>query len=106
MRIFQTKIVEKIKTHVLCSIHIFPKIVPIRRFIFIIIIIVIIIISFMQGIYTYVPETNYVPSVGALLLLLFMVLISLVSDLNLLDFYSSTFRIMFAVPNMAVFLVP
>ena len=37
--------------------------------------------SFMQGIYTYIPETNYVPreySVAAILLLLFMVLISLV----------------------------
>ena len=47
----------------------------------------------MQGIYTYIPETNYVPreySVAAILLLLFMVLISTVSVLNLL-------------PNMAVF---
>ena len=47
----------------------------------IIIIIIIIIISFMQGIYTYIPETNYVPreySVAAVLLLLFMVFISLV----------------------------
>ena len=38
----------------------------------------------MQGIYTYIPETNYVPreySVSAILLLLFMVLISLVSVL-------------------------
>jgi len=36
----------------------------------------------MQGIYTYIPETNYIPreySVAAILLLLFMVLISLVS---------------------------
>ena len=41
----------------------------------------------MQGIYTYIPETNYVLreySVAAILLLLFMVLISLVSVLNLL----------------------
>ena len=48
-----------------------------------------IIISFMQGIYTYIPETNYVPrecSVEAIFLLLFMVLISLVSVLNLLYF--------------------
>ena len=70
------------------------------------IIIIIIIISFMQGIYTYIPETNYVPkeySVAAILLFLFMVLISLVSVLNLLYFYISTFRIMCAVPNMAVF---
>ena len=54
-----------------------------------------IIISFMQSIYTHIPETNYVPreySVAAILLLLFMVLISLVSVLNLLYFYISTFR--------------
>jgi len=60
----------------------------------------------MQGIYTYIPETNYVPrehSDAAILLLLFMVFISLVSVLNLLYFYISTFRSMCAVPNMAVF---
>ena len=60
----------------------------------IITIIIIIIISFMQGIYTYIPETNYAPreySIAAVLLLLFMVLISLVSVLNLLYFYISTF---------------
>ena len=72
----------------------------------IIIIIIVIIISFMQGIYTHIPETNYVPreySVAAILLFLFMVLISLVSVLSLLYFYISTFRSMCAVPNMAVF---
>ena len=60
----------------------------------------------MQGIYTYIPETNYIPteySIAAILLLLFMVLVSLVSVLNLLYFYISTFRSMCAVPNMAVF---
>ena len=60
----------------------------------------------MQGIYTYIPETNYVPreySVAAIPLLLFIVLISLVSVLNPLYFYISTFRSMRAVPNMAVF---
>jgi len=54
---------------------------------------IIIIISFTQGIYTYIPETNYVPreySVAGILLLLFMVFISLVSVLNLLYFYIST----------------
>ena len=59
----------------------------------------------MQGIYTYIPETNYVPkeySVAAILLLLFMVPISLVPVLNLLYFYISTFQNMCAVPNMAV----
>jgi len=70
----------------------------------IVIIIIIIIISFMQGIYIF--ETNYVPveySVAAILLLLFIVLISLVSVLNLLYFYISNFRSMCAVPHMAVF---
>ena len=60
----------------------------------------------MQGIYTYIPETNCVPreySVATILLLLFMVLISLGSVLNLLYFYIRTFRSMCAVPNMAVF---
>jgi len=42
-------------------------------------------------------------SVAAILLLLFMVFISLVSVLNLLYFYISTFRSVCAVPNMAVF---
>ena len=70
------------------------------------IIIIIIIITFIQGIYTYIPETNYVPSecsVATILLLLFMVLTSSVSVLNLLYFYISTFRSMCAVPNIAVF---
>ena len=74
--------------------------------IIIIIITIIIIISFMQGIYTYIPETNYVPreySVAAILLLIFMVFLPLVPVLNLLYFYISTFRSMCAVPNMAVF---
>jgi len=73
--------------------------------IIIIIIIIIIVISFIQGIFTYIPETNYVPreySVAAILLLLSMVLISLVPVLNLLYFYISTFPNMCAVPNMAV----
>ena len=54
----------------------------------------------MQGIYTHIPETNYVPreySVAAILLLLFMVLISLVSVLNVLYFYTSTFRSSFGI---------
>ena len=60
----------------------------------------------MQAIYSYIPETNYIPreySVAAILLFLIMVLVSLVPVLNLLYFYISTFRSMCAVPNMAVF---
>ena len=70
------------------------------------IIIIIIIISFIRGIYIYIPETNYIPreySVAAILLLLFVVLMSLVPVLNLMYFYISTFRNMCTVPNMAVF---
>jgi len=65
-------------------------IVNFRFHIIIIIIIINIIISFMQGIYNYIPETKYVPreySVAAILLLIFMVFISLVSVLNLLYCY-------------------
>ena len=54
----------------------------------------------MQGIYTHIPETNYVPreyGVAVILLLLFVVLISLVSVLNLFYFYISTFRSMCAL---------
>jgi hypothetical protein len=64
----------------------------------IIIIIIIIIgkdtISFMQGIYTYIPETNHDPKeyiVAAILSLLFMVPISLAPALALMCFYISTF---------------
>ena len=74
--------------------------------IIVIIIIIIIIISFIQGNYAHIRETNYVPreySFAAVLLLLFMVFISLVPVMNVLYFYISTFRIMCAVPNMAVF---
>jgi hypothetical protein len=73
---------------------------------FIVVVVIIIIISFMQGIYTYIPETIYIPreySVAAILLFLFMVHTSLASVLNLLHFYISTFRSICAVPNMAVF---
>ena len=60
----------------------------------------------MQGIYTYIPETNYVSrqySVAAVLLFLFMVHASLAPVLNLLYLYISTFRSMCAVTNMADF---
>ena len=76
------------------------------QLIIIIIITIIIISSFIQGIYTYIPETNYAPrkySVAIILLLLFMVFISLVSVLDLLYFYISTFQSMCAESNMAVF---
>ena len=49
------------------------------------------------------PTMSLGNSVAAILLLLFMVLTSLVSVLNLLYFYISTFRSMCAEPNMAVF---
>jgi len=63
----------------------------------------------MEGIYTYIPETNYVPreySVAAILLLLFMVLVLLGPVLSLLYFYVSTFRSMRAVPLWFFSVVP
>jgi len=48
----------------------------------------------MQGIYTYIPETNYVPreySVAAIQLLLFMVFISLVFSVESLVFLHKYF---------------
>jgi hypothetical protein len=60
----------------------------------------------MQGIYAYIPETNYGPreySVAAIVLLLLMVHTSLAPVLILLYFHISTFQSMCAVPNMAVF---
>ena len=60
----------------------------------------------MQGIYTYIPETNHVCreyNVAALLYLLFMVHLTLFPTLNHLYFYIRTFPTMCAVPNMAVF---
>ena len=62
----------------------------------------------MQGIYTHMPETNYVPreyGVAAIMLFLFIVLISLVSVLNLSYFYISTFRSMCAVPNIIIIII-
>jgi hypothetical protein len=52
-------------------------------------------ISFMQGMYTYIPETNHVPkqyNVAAILSLLFVAPISLAFALVLMYFYISTFR--------------
>jgi hypothetical protein len=68
---------------------------------FIIIIVVVVIvgkdtISFMQGIYTYIPETNHVPkqyNVAAILSLLFMVPISLAAALAVMYFYISNINI-------------
>jgi hypothetical protein len=60
----------------------------------------------MQGIYTYIPETNHVPKqydVANILSLLFVAPISLAAALTLMYFYIRTFRNMFVVPNMAVF---
>jgi hypothetical protein len=62
----------------------------------------------MQGIYTYIPETNHVPkeyNIAAILSLPYMVPISLVPALALMYFYISTFRSMCAVPNIAVFCI-
>jgi len=74
--------------------------------IIIIISIIILGISFVQGINTYIPETNHVPRkhrVAAILVLPIMVCISLVPTLTRLYLCVSTLQSMCAVPNMAVF---
>jgi hypothetical protein len=83
-----------------------PDLCTIIIIIIIIVIVIILGISFMQGIYTYIPETNHISRehrVATILVLLFMVLISLVPALTPLYFYVGTFRSMWIVPNMAVF---
>jgi hypothetical protein len=60
----------------------------------------------MQDIYTYTRETNHVPRehrVAAILVLLFMVIISLVPVLTPFYLEISAFQSMYAVPNMAGF---
>jgi hypothetical protein len=60
----------------------------------------------MQGTHAYISEINHVPTghrVAAILVLLFMVLISLVPALTPLYLYVSIFRSMCALSNMAVF---
>jgi len=59
----------------------------------------------MQCSHTHIPGKNHVPRgyiFAAILSLLFMVPLCLVTALALLFFYVSTFRIMCAVPSMAV----
>jgi len=59
----------------------------------------------MQGIYNYIPETNYIYgiySVAAVLYLQFVLHVMLHPMLNGLYFYISTFRSKCAVPSMAV----
>ena len=63
----------------------------------------------MQSISTYIPETNYVPreySVAAILLSLFMVLISLVSVLNRLYFTSVLSEVCVQCPIWLFSVVP
>jgi hypothetical protein len=88
--------------------EIYNKILQYNIIIIIIIIIIIKFSSYLQGIYTYIPEKNHVPReyiVAAILSLLFLVptYISLVPGLALLYFYVSTFCSMCAVTNMVVF---
>jgi hypothetical protein len=67
-----------------------------------------VIITFMQGIYNYLPETNnisrvYTYSVAAILCLQFFLHVMLFPPLIVLHFYISTSRNMCSVYNMAVF---
>ena len=62
--------------------------------------------TFTQGIYNYTPErkrVSVVYSVVTVLYLQFVLHVMIFSMLNVLHFYSSTFRSVCAVPKMAVF---
>ena len=64
--------------------------------------VVVVVISFMQGIYNYIPETKHVAK-AAILWLPFMVHLMLFPMSNLLHYYISISRSMCSVSNMAVF---
>jgi hypothetical protein len=73
-----------------------------------VIIIIILRISCMQGIHTYIPETNHVPRehrVADILVLLFLVLISLVPALTPLYLYASTLRSMCSVIIIIIIII-
>ena len=70
----------------------------------IIIVVVIFVITFIQGIYNYIPETNHVSrvySVASGLYLQFVLHVTLFCPLKY--YYISTFRSVCAVTNMVVF---
>jgi len=76
--------------------------------IIIIIIIIILVITFMQGRYNYIPETNHVSrvySVTVVLYLQFVLHVMLFRPWNVLHFYISIFHSMCAVTDMVVFVV-
>jgi hypothetical protein len=80
-----------VSSNCLQSLHLLSVVVVVIIIIIniIIIIIIIIVISFMQGIYTYIRETNHVPreySIASVLLSIFMVPVLLVPALTLLYF--------------------
>jgi len=77
----------------------------------VIIIIIILVITFMQGICSYIPETNHISRVYSVAAILYLSLcymyVYVISPVKyVLYFYISTFRSMCAMPNMAVFCSP
>jgi hypothetical protein len=90
----------------------YNKVCVLLELIIIIIIIIIICkdtISFMQGIYTYIHETNHVPkeyNVAAILSLLFMVPISLAPALALCTFTSARSEVCVQCPIWKFSVVP
>jgi hypothetical protein len=72
----------------------------------ILLLILLFIITLIQDIYNYLPETNHdcrVYNVVGIVWLQYTVHVMLFPEINVLYFYISNFRNMFAVPNMAVF---
>jgi hypothetical protein len=74
-------------------------------FLLLLLLLLLFVITFIEGIYSYVPETSPVSrvySVAAILWSQFMLRVMLVGMLNGLYFYNSTSRSVCAVPSVAV----
>ena len=69
-------------------------------------IIIIITITFMQGIYNYIPQTNHVSSLYSVAVVLYLQFVLYVMLFCKLNMFCSTFHRMCAVPNTAVFVFP
>ena len=82
--------------------HLRPLLLLLLLLVVVVVVVVVVVISFMQGIYNYIPETKHVAK-AAIVWLPFIVHLMLFPMLNLLYYYISISRSMRSVSNMAVF---
>ena len=70
-----------------------------------IIIIIIIVISFVQGIYTYIPETNYVPREYSVAAILFIIIIIVIIVEIIILIHCLIVYVGFALLNLSFMLI-